>query len=113
MREPLLPSQIKRLLVAILEIGTLSFTSHAYEEMANDDLTEVDVQNVLRGGVAGPGELRSGSYRYPVKTSRIAAVIAFRSEAWAVVITAWRFKSTSQHREASASASRPREKERS
>ena len=92
MREPLAAGEIKRLLLAIFDVGTLSFTGHAYEEMANDDLTEVDVQNVLRGGIAGPGELRGGSYRYPVKTSRIAVIIAFRSDVWAVVITAWRFK---------------------
>jgi hypothetical protein len=88
--EPLSSSQIKRLLIAILETGTVSFTSHAYEEMANDDLTEVDVRNVLRGGVAGPGELRSGTYRYQVTTNRMAVVVGFRSETRAVVITAWR-----------------------
>lgn len=63
MTEPLASSQIKKLLIAILETGTLSFTSHAYDEMANDDLTEIDVRNVLRGGVASPGELRSGTFR--------------------------------------------------
>jgi hypothetical protein len=57
--EPLSSTQIKKLLIAILETGTLSFTSHAYEEMANDDLTEVDVRNVLRGGVAGPGSFEA------------------------------------------------------
>jgi uncharacterized protein DUF4258 len=92
MDELLSSSQVKKLLVAIVELGTLSFTGHAYEEMANDGLTEVDVRNALRGGVARPGELRSGTYRYQVATSRIAVVVSFRSEAWAVAITAWRLK---------------------
>jgi hypothetical protein len=78
--------------VAILANGTLSFTRHAYEEMANDKLTEVDIVNTLRGGKVRPGELVSGTYRYRVETSRIAVIVAFRTETSAVVITAWRFK---------------------
>ena len=54
MKEPLPPAAVKRLLVAILAQGILSFTKHAYEEMAKDDLTEVDVRNTLKGGAAGP-----------------------------------------------------------
>jgi hypothetical protein len=91
-KEPLSAGQVKKLLIAVLESGTLSFTGHAYEEMANDDLTEVDVRNTLRGGVAHPGELRSGTWRYQVTTSRMAVAIAFRSESSAVVITAWRLR---------------------
>jgi len=53
---------------------------------------EVDVVNTLRGGRVQPGELVAGTYRYRVETSRIAVVVAFRSEKWAIVITAWRFK---------------------
>ncbi len=90
MKEPLSASQVKKLLIAILQTGTLSFTGHAYEEMAHDDLTEVDVRNTLRGGVARAGELRNGTYRYQVATNRIAVVVGFRSEVWAVVVTAWR-----------------------
>ena len=57
MKEPLPPSQVRRLLVTVLARGTLSFTKHAYEEMAKDNLNEVDVRNTLRGGAASPGEL--------------------------------------------------------
>ena len=92
MKEPLPPSTVKRLLVAILAKGILSFTKHSQEEMAKDDLTEVDVRNTLRAGTVSPGELERGTYRYRVSTSRIAAVVAFRSESHAVVVTAWRFK---------------------
>jgi hypothetical protein len=68
-KEPLPPSTVKRLLVAILANGVLSFTKHAYEEMAKDKLTEIDVVNTLRAGVASPGELERGTYRYRVSTS--------------------------------------------
>lgn len=90
MKEPLPPSTVKRLLVAIFATGTLSFTKHAQEEMAKDNLTEIDVRNTLRGGTARPGELVSGTWRYRVETARMAAVVAFRSETHAVVVTAWR-----------------------
>ena len=92
MDEPLPPSTVKQLLVAILETGTLGFSKHALEEMAKDALTEVDVRNVLRGGTAREGELISGTWRYRVETKRIAVVITFRSDTWSVVVTAWRFK---------------------
>jgi hypothetical protein len=89
-KEPLPAATVKRLLVAILGEGILAFTRHAYEEMAKDDLTEVDVRNTLKGGAARPGELVSGTWRYRVETNRMAAVVAFRSATHVVVVTAWR-----------------------
>jgi hypothetical protein len=91
-KEPLPPSTVKRLLVAILAEGVLIFTRHAYQEMKKDNLTEVDVTNTLRGGVVRPGELVAGTWRYRVETQAMAAVVALRSETSAVVITAWRSK---------------------
>ena len=76
MKEPLPPATVKRLLVALLAGGTVSFTKHAYEEMARDNLTEIDVRNTLKGGTVRPGELTSGTWRYRVETSRMAAVVA-------------------------------------
>jgi Domain of unknown function (DUF4258) len=93
MREPLPPSTVKRLLVAIFAGGLLAFSKHAREEMAKDDLTDVDVRNTLRAGTVSPGELERGTYRYRVSTSRMTAAVVFRSEVHAVVVTAWRIKS--------------------
>ena len=92
MKEPLPSAIVKRLLVAILAEGLLAFTRHAYEEMAKDNVTEIDVRNTLRGGTVRPGELVSRTWRYRVETSRVAAVVTFRSATHAVVVTAWRFK---------------------
>jgi len=58
--------------------------------MLADDLTTVDCENVLRGGVVRPGELEHGTWRYRVETSRITVVIAFRSVQELVIVTAWR-----------------------
>ena len=91
MKEPLPPATVKRLLVSLLATGTLSFTKHVYEEMAKDDLTEIDVRNTLKGGTVRPGELVSGTWRYRVETRRMAAVVAFRSATHAVAVTAWRY----------------------
>lgn len=92
MNEPLPPATVKRLLVALLAAGILSFTKHAYDEMAKDNLTEIDVRNTLKGGTVRPGELIGGTWRYRVETSRMVAVVTFRSATHAVVVTAWRFK---------------------
>ena len=76
--------------VTILATGQLAFSGHAYKEMAKDNLTEVDVRNVLRGGTFEFSELVNDSYRYRISTRTIGVVVVFRSETHAVVVTAWR-----------------------
>lgn len=90
MDEPLAPDAAKRLLREILRAGRLTYSSHAKQELLADEITTLDVVNVLRGGVVRPGEFEHGSWRYRVETQRIAVVVAFRSELHLVVITAWR-----------------------
>ncbi len=65
----------------------------AVSPMAKDDLSAVDVTNVLRGGVIDPAEFENGSWRYRSRTARIAVIVAFRSDTELRVVTAWRFKS--------------------
>lgn len=88
--EPLSPPDARRLLREILQNGSVAFSRHAEQEMAKDELTMVDVTNVLRGGVVDPAELQRGSWRYRVRTARIAVIVAFRSETELRVVTAWR-----------------------
>jgi hypothetical protein len=91
--EPLAPADAKRLILACLSEGTVSFSKHAEHEMAHDKfgaIDKIDVINVLRGGVVDPAELEKGSWRYRVRTQRITTVIAFRSETALVIVTAWR-----------------------
>jgi hypothetical protein len=91
--EPLSPPQVKRLIQEILESGSVSFSNHALEELAKDDLSTVDATNMLRGGVVDPGEFENGSWRYRVRTARMAVIVAFRSETELRIVTAWRFTS--------------------
>ena len=90
LQEPLANDAAKKLIASILKSGTVSFSSHALEEMAKDDLTTVDVANVLRGGFVEFSEFERGSWRYRVRTSRMTVVVAFRSEGVLSVVTAWR-----------------------
>lgn len=91
--EPLAPPEARRLIREILDNGSVTFSKHAEGEMAKDNLTIVDATNVLRGAIVDPGEFENGSWRYRVRTSRIAVIVAFRSETELRVVTAWRFKS--------------------
>jgi phosphoribosylaminoimidazole-succinocarboxamide synthase len=76
---------------AILKGGQLTYTRHAREEMKKDDLREVDVTNVLRGGhITEPAEKEKGTWRYRVHTNTIWVVVAFRGETELVVVTVWR-----------------------
>ncbi|CAN5537392.1 hypothetical protein BH09MYX1_BH09MYX1_07610 [soil metagenome] len=63
--------------------------------MAKDDLTSVDVVNVLRGGVVEEPEFENGSWRYRARTQRIAVVIRFEESEdgiaeGIIVVTAWK-----------------------
>jgi hypothetical protein len=92
LREPLFPSEAKRLIGRILEAGEVRFSRHALDEMAEDALDTVDCTNVLRGGVVDPPEWENRSWRYHVRTARMCVVVAFRSTTALVVVTAWRIK---------------------
>lgn len=76
------------------------FSKHALQELAADDLTIVDANNVLKSGDARilmEGELIKGSYRYRVETSKITIVVAFQPDGnGLVVVTGWRKKATSK-----------------
>jgi hypothetical protein len=84
------PTRARQRIRNILNSGTVSFSGHALEEMAKDNLTTVDCTNVLRGGVVEPPEFERGTWRYRVRTNRIYVVVTFRSETQLVVVTAWR-----------------------
>ncbi len=90
MDEPLATEAVKRLIRDVLKGGRFTYSKHAKDEMLADDLTTVDCENVLRGGVVRPGEYEHGTWRYRVETSKITVVVAFRSERELVVVTAWR-----------------------
>lgn len=96
----------RRLLRRLLEDGIFVVSPHARIEMNKDNLTDVDVVNILRAGVVQPAEWENGSWRYRVFTQRMAAVAAFEpdveavpaddedvSEMELIVVTAWRLKS--------------------
>lgn len=88
--EPLRPAEAKKLLRAILASGEVVFTNHALDEMEQDGISQAEAIGILRGGVVEPAELARGSWRYRVRAHRTYVVAAFRSEAAAVVVTAWR-----------------------
>lgn len=90
MDEPLPPDTAKKVIRQILQAGSFTYTKHSKDEMLADDLTTVDCENVLRGGVVRPGEYENGTWRYRVETSRVTVVVAFRSENELVIVTAWR-----------------------
>jgi len=92
-REPLKPDQAKMLIRDILLARDITFSRHAIEEMKADNLTLLDCQNVLRAGVVRPPDFENGTWRYRVETNRMAVVIAFRSRAEFIIVTAWRKKS--------------------
>jgi hypothetical protein len=90
--EPLRSDDCRLLIRTILQSGRFTYSRHAKEEMLADDMTTVDCENVLRGGVVQPPDFEKGSWRYRVETSRMAVVVAFRSSTELVVVTAWRVK---------------------
>lgn len=90
--EPLSPSDARRLILTIVLSGEVRFSSHALVEMAKDAIRRDAVFALLRGGMVEPAELERGSWRYRVRVATTYVVIAFRSEAALLVVTAWRKK---------------------
>ena len=93
MKEPFSRNEAKKLIQAILKTGTITPTSHARRELANDDMSTVDAMNVLRAGrITEEAEWENESWRYRVHTERMVVVVAFVSEEELRIITAWRKK---------------------
>lgn len=90
--EPFDAHEARLLVRNILVSGNVSFTRHAREEMAKDGLTRLDVEHVLRAGLAEFPELKKGTWRYRIAARQVTVVIAFRAERDLVVVTAWRSK---------------------
>lgn len=72
--------------------GRVTVSGHAYDQMAERDLSMIDVENIVRlGNVVRQAEFERGSWRYAVETSRLRAIFAFAGSADdMVVVTAMR-----------------------
>jgi len=90
--EPLSPPRARAVLRSILETGRVTFSSHALEEMTEDNIAQAEAIAVIRGGVIEPAEFERGSWRYRIRAANTYVVVTFRSETWSVVVTAWRVK---------------------
>lgn len=90
----LAPTDARKLIRTIIASKTdrVSISGHALDEMEKDELILPDINNVLRGGTVDPAEFVSGTWRYRVHTTKICAVVAFRSETHLRIVTAWRKK---------------------
>ena len=88
--EPLKPPEAKKLAREIVLTGVVSFSVHAMEEMAQDDLQSTDCLNLLRAGVFRPAEYTNRYWRYRVETPRMCIVVTFASERELRIVTAWR-----------------------
>ena len=67
--EPFSPIIVKAMVLDCLgDLGTVTFSGHADDEMEKDNLIPNDVINTFRGGAVEPGELHNNTYRYRVST---------------------------------------------
>jgi len=90
MEEPISRTEMRALLRKIIEDGEISFSRHALGQMEDRELTSDDCLAVLRAGWCEFEELINNTWRYRITTHQICVVVAFRSETFAKVITAWR-----------------------
>ncbi len=99
---PLNPVAAKALIRRLLDDGKFvspTARSHARKEMNKDNLTDVDLVNVVRGGTAEPPEWENCEWRYRLRTHRMTVVVAFDpdpeyaesdDEVELCIVTAWR-----------------------
>ncbi len=91
-RGPTEASGEEKLARKILADGQMAGTDHATKELANDTMTAVDGEDVIRGGQCESFDFISGTWRYRFMTAKMAVVVAFRSETEMALVTAWRKK---------------------
>jgi len=73
--------------------GSVVYFEHCKSALADDGLTTVDADNVLRcGRMTEPAEPVFGRWRYRVHTDRMCVVVQFESEHEIALVTAWRKK---------------------
>src|SRR5436190_13622313 len=82
LKEPLKMSVARNLARTIMNTDPLrmAFSPHAWDEMGKEEITDLDVCNVIRAGVYVDAEFEKGSWRYRVQTRKYRVVIAFRSK---------------------------------
>lgn len=95
MKLPLTAAQARKLARAILEEGSVVFTSHCLKELTKDGKATIDAVNVLRGGAYSEAEWENGGWRHRAQTQRMAVVIEFETEAALIVITSFVFRAGS------------------
>lgn len=90
--QPLRAVEAKKLVRQILKHGQVSFTTHALKELKKDDMTTVDVTNVLRAGACHDPEWENGAWRYSAETQRFRVIFELDTETHCMVVTAMRFR---------------------
>ena len=66
--------------------------THAFDKMRKRNLDIMDIENVLRAGIAGEAEWENGEWRYQVRTAAIVVVVQFEEDDSVTPVTAWRVK---------------------
>jgi hypothetical protein len=84
--------QATELIKRIVATGAVSFSVHGLAKCQERDIRASDLVSVLRAGWVARHEEVNGSWRYHVCTQKFTVIVAFRSTAELVVITAWRFQ---------------------
>lgn len=106
---PLRAAEARKLFRRLLDEGRFvspGAKTHARREMEKDDLTDVDVVNVLCGGAVREPEWENGSWRFRVETPKMIFVVTLDPEPEGlpgedeelgdmelVVVTGWRSQS--------------------
>ena len=73
-----------------LRDGFVSWSRHAATEAANDEMDFEDCKNVLRNGAVDAGRKHDLTWRYTVRTSRMAVVCELWSIDEIYIVTCWR-----------------------
>lgn len=96
---PLKKDDAKKLIRRLLDDGSFVVAPHARTERDRDNLTNIDIVNVLRVGLVDEPEWENGGWCYRVRTAKITVVVTFDSEPDKVdeseldlVVTVWRIR---------------------
>ncbi len=82
LKSRLKPREAKSFILDILRHGNIVYARpHAIQRMEERDISTLDCENILRGGVVQEPELENGVWRYQVRTRRMTVVAHFYRKA--------------------------------
>jgi len=71
------------------QTGWFTFSEHCMDQLADRNMTEIDVQNTVQYGKCTEVQFDDGEWCYKIETKEMAVIVTFDADEL-ILVTAWR-----------------------